>query len=368
MANFPTQPELLTTEWLTQILRSAGQVAHNCHVREFSVQSIGDGVGMVSRVVRVEVMYDDHGPVGPTSFVMKFAHEVSANRAIGMNQRVYQREVTFYNQIAESVGVPKPACYFAAVDRRTGECIIVLEDMRRYRAGDTLAGVRPDEAKLVMDAVSPLHAAYWGNTDQEVLRDAMRVGSTFAEPFVEAVEGAWRNCGAQFGYCIPAEINCSLADYVRELRRLLVLTDDRPQTLVHGDVRLDNVMFGDGDQGPPVVLLDWQALMITTPLHDLAIMLSMSATTETRRSIEDELIRYYHSRVVDLGVAGYSLEECFYDYDLAALYLMSVALIIGGAFDPATERGRRLAEEVLRRACATVVDRGLLERIRALSP
>ena len=363
-SDFPTRPGLLTTDWLTRTLRSAGRLAGDQTVRDFSVESIGDGVGMVGRVVRVELTYD--GPVGPPSLVAKFAHEVAANRAIGMNQRVYEREVTFYNEIAGSVGVPKPACYFAALDRDSGESIVVLEDMRRYRSGDALIGVRPDEAKLVIDAVAPLHAEYWENVDQALLRDAVRVGSTFAEPIVEAVEAVWRNCVAQFGYCIPAEVEASLPAYVAGLGRLLALTGERTQTLVHGDVRLDNVMLSDGGQQHPVVLIDWQTLMITTPLHDLAIMLSMSATIETRRAIEDELVHYYHSKVSELGVPGYSLEECYHDYDLAALYLMSVALLIGGAFVPANDRGRRLAEEVLRRAGATVVDRGLLELIPAV--
>ena len=81
--------------------------------------------------------------------------------------------------------------------------------------------------------------------------------------------------------------------------------------------------------------------------------------------MEDELIRYYHAKLTGLGVEGYTLEQCYDDYDLAVLYMMSVALVMGGAFDPANERGKRLAEEVLRRACASVVDRGLLARIPA---
>lgn len=365
MASFPTQPELLTTEWLTDMLRSAAQLPDDQEVRKFSVQSIGDGVGMVGKVVRVTLAYQDPGVAAPTSIVIKFAHEAEANRAIALNLRVYEREVTFYNHIAGSVRVPKPACYFAAVGHRTGECIVVLEDMRRYRAGDQLVGVGLDEATQVIDALTPLHAAYWDNTAQAFLRDAMRVGSTFIEPYMQCVEATWTNCIAQFGYCIPAEVADSLPEYVEGLRRLHVLLGERTQTLLHGDVRMDNVMFNAGDHDRPVVLVDWQALMISNPLHDLALMLSMSATTDTRRSIEDDLIRYYYSKVVALGVAGYSVEQCFDDYDLEALYLMSVALIMGGAFDPANERGKRLAEEVLRRACATVVDRGLLTRIPA---
>lgn len=356
-ADFPRQPEKLTPEWLTRML--------GAEVRGFSVQAIGHGVGMVGSTLRVELEYQDDGLIAPASLVMKFAHEVAARRAVGLKLRLYETEVTFYNHIAGSVAVPKPACYFAALDPETGECLIVLEDMRRYRQGDSLTGVGLAEAKHVIDAFTPLHAAYWENTGQEYLRNAMRVDSTWKEPYMELVEGTWRNCIAQFGSCIPAEINESMPAYVGGLGRLHAIMADRAQTLSHGDPRMDNMMFNEGEVGPPVVLLDWQTLMVTNPLHDLAYMLSQSATIEARRAMEDELVRYYHAKLTELGVTGYSLEQCYDDYDLALLYMMTVAFVMGGAFNPANERGKRLAEETLRRSCMSVVDRGLLTRIPA---
>ena len=132
----------------------------------------------------------------------------------------------------------------------------------------------------------------------------------------------------------------------------------RTQTLVHGDVRVDNVMFGPDDQHP-VVLIDWQAVMVSNPLQDLAYLLSQNLTVDDRRAHEDELVRYYFDQLVALGVTGYTLEQCWDDYDVGVLYLLSYPLIIGGAFDPANERGKQLAEEVLRRSSQTVTDRGL---------
>ena len=355
--DFPRQPEKLTPAWLTRLLGT--------EVRSFALEAIGHGVGMVGSTLRVELEYQDPDAAAPRSLVMKFAHEVEARRAVGMKLRLYETEVTFYNNIAGSVAVPKPACYFAAVDPDTFECLIVLEDMRRYRQGDQFAGVGLAEAKHVLDAITPLHAVYWENTSQEYLRDAMRVGSTWKERYMELVEGTWRNCIAQFGYCIPAEIERSMGKYVEGLGPLHGTMAGRAQTLVHGDPRMDNLMFNHGGEGPPVVLLDWQTLMITNPLHDLAYMLSQSASIEARRAMEDELVRYYHAKLTGLGVTDYSLEQCYEDYDVAVLYMMSVAFVMGGAFDPANARGKRLAEETLRRACASVVDRGLLERIPA---
>ena len=363
MGSFPVQPHEVTAEWLTAQLRESGALSPDRAVRDITTTSIGDGVGLLGLVVRMELTYDDgEGEAGPSSVVVKFAHPVAANRAIAMNTRMYEREVTFFNQIAGSVDVPMPRCYAAEVDTTTGENIVVLEDMRHYRAADQVEGVSPEGAKLIIDAIVPLHAKFWGDTDQELLSTAMRVDGEYIDGLSPGVEGTWERCVEQFGYCITPDVLAELDRYIAGIRELHRVMGRRTQTLVHGDVRVDNVMFGDDDQHP-VVMIDWQAVMVSNPLQDLAYLLSQNLTIEDRRAHEDELVRYYYNRLLELGVRDYTLEQCWEDYDVGVLYLLAYPLIIGGAFDPANERGKQLAEEVLRRSSQTVTDRGLLSLI-----
>ena len=67
---------------------------------EFIAKSIGDGVGLLGLVVRVELTLRPASDAGPATVVIKFAHPVDANRAIAMNTRMYEREVTFFTRIA----------------------------------------------------------------------------------------------------------------------------------------------------------------------------------------------------------------------------------------------------------------------------
>ena len=363
MANFPVQPHELSAAWLTDRLREAGVLSSDRAVKGFTSDSIGDGVGLLGLVVRLELEYDDGaGAAGPASVVVKFAHPVAANRAIAMNTRMYEREVTFFNDIAHEVDVPMPECYAAMVDTTTGENIVVLQDMRHYRAADQLEGVSREDAKLIIDAFVPLHAKFWADTDPELLTAAMRIDGEYPEGFSPGVEGTYQRCAELFGYCITPDVLAELDRYIGGIRPLHHVMGRRTQTLVHGDVRLDNVMFGDDSQHP-VVLIDWQAVMVSNPMQDMAYLLSQNLTIDDRRAHEDELVRYYHARLTELGVEGYSLEQCWDDYDVAVLYLLSYPLVIGGAFDAANERGKRLAEEVLRRSSQTVTDRGLLKLI-----
>ncbi len=371
MSEFPTEPEGLSAAWLTKMLHGANMLGVDRSVTGHSVTLIGEGVGLLGLVVRIGLTYDGSGGPGdgsggpgdgaggPESVIIKFAHPLAANRAIANNARMYEREVTFFNTIADSVDVPKPACYFAAVIAETGQNIVVLEDLRGYQPADQISGVDVAQARLVIDAFVPLHAAFWNNTGQPMLDTAMRVDTNYVQAFMPSLLGTWERCLELFDYCIPADVLGEIPRYVASFRELHRAMGEHTQTLVHGDVRLDNVMIGSGDQHP-VVLIDWQAVMVSNGLHDLAYLLSQSLTIECRRAHETELIEHYHARMVEHGVTDLTIEQCWAGYDTGVLFLFSYPLVIAGAFDPANERGKRLAEEILRRSAQTVSDRGLM--------
>ena len=363
MAGFPIQPEQLSNGWFTEILRNSGRLAAGNEVVGFEVGYIGDGVGLLGMVLRVGLRYSSATGAGPDSVVIKFSHPVPENRAIAAGLNMYEREVTFFNEIAPEVSTPKPECYFAAMDYETGSNVVVLEDLKQYRAGDQVKGVSVAEAKMVIDALAPLHAKYWGKYEGK-FKNMMQINTSYVDPFVPSVEGTWQPALANFGYCMTQELRDNIEFYVKSLRSIHQLMAQRTMTVIHGDARMDNAMFGDGKPGlKPVVLVDWQAIMISNPLQDVAWMLATGIDTKVRRAEEESLLAYYVAALEKNGVSGYTLEQCIDDYNVGVLFLLSYPIIIAGAFDPANERGRELAEESLRRHSATVEDRGLLRYI-----
>ena len=363
MAKFPLQPEQLTNDWFTTTLRSAGVLGASNEVTSFDVSFIGDGVGLLGMVVRVALAYASTAESGPATVVIKFAHPVAENRAIAMNTNMYEREVTFFNSVAPDVDVPKPKCWFAEVDAETGGNCVVLEDMVGYRSGDQVAGASADEVRMIIDAIVPLHAKFWGKAEGR-FPGMMQINSSYIEPFMPGVEGTWQNCITQFGYCMTPGVVEAMPRYVSALREIMRRNGERTMTLIHGDVRVDNVMFGDGKPGlAPVVMLDWQAIMVSNPMQDLAWLLNSGFDIELRRKHEDEFLAHYCERLAAAGVSGYSIAQARDDYDMGLLWMLCYPVIIGGAFDPANSRGKALAEECLRRATAAVSDRGLLSRI-----
>jgi Ecdysteroid kinase-like family len=362
---FPSQPDQVTASWLTTILNDSGALASGRAVTGCSYGNVGEIEGLLGIVARFVLTYDgvdDHAP-GPETLVVKFATAVEANRAIGMNTRMYEREVRFLNDVAPSVNVPMPICHFADVDPSNGDVVVVLEDLRDYKAGDQVDGVDAVGIKRIIDAIAPLHAAYWGKTDQPILANAMRVDTNYIEPFMPGVEAMWENGVRLFSHVMAPDVVPECGRFVGRLREVFRWNGRCTQTLVHGDVRLDNVMWGYGADQHPVMLIDWQNVMVSNPLQDLAYLMGQSVEVDVRRKHENEVVEYYHAKLVEQGVTDFSLDECWKAYDLAMLFLFAYPLIIGGFCDMDNPRGVLLAEAVLRRSSTAVSDRGLLRML-----
>ena len=94
-----------------------------------------------------------------------------------------------------------------------------------------------------------------------------------------------------------------------------------PVTLMHGDLRLDNLFF----EGERVLFIDWQLVRRGPPMYDIAYLLSCGLTDEASAH---ELIESYHRALVREGVTDYSLQQAWLDYRLALrAVLMNLASV-----------------------------------------
>ena len=126
---------------------------------------------------------------------------------------------------------------------------------------------------------------------------------------------------------------------------------------VHGDYRLDNLLFPD--DGPGVCAVDWQTLSLALPARDLAYVVATSLPVAERRRHEEALVAAYHERLVGYGVADYPLEAAWDDYRFAMLQGPLVA-VLGCIYGTRTERGDTMFGTMVRRTCAAIRDHGTL--------
>ena len=361
--SFPISPSELTASWLTERLRTSGTIS-KASVVAHTLEPIGEGVGMLAVISRVGLTYDYDEPGAPQSIIAKFATPNEGNRAVAAAFKVYEREALFLRDVAHHTTVPIPAVYGVDIDLPSGEFVLLMEDLGGYRTGDQVAGCGPQDAMLVLDAAAPLHAAFWGRTDDPLVAFAPRVdGDTQLIGMSAACASGWETCMERFGSVVPAVIHEARERYTGAAQDLHRRMGARPQTLLHGDLRLDNIMFGTDPSQRAAVVIDWQGLIVSCAAQDVAYLLTQNLTIENRRAHEHELLVHYHSRLVENGVTDYSFAQFEADYHLAALYLFVYAVVIGGTLDPSNERGMAFMSQLIERACTAIVDHDLLSLI-----
>ena len=139
-----------------------------------------------------------------------------------------------------------------------------------------------------------------------------------------------------------------------------LLAEPDRYSLMHGDYRLDNLLF-DPDRSR-VTVVDWQTLGVGLPARDLSYFTATSLPPELRASTEQGLVDDYHRALLCYGVTGYDRDTCWRDYRLGMLQAPLITTL-GCAFAASTERGDEMMAVMLRRGCQAIRELGTLELI-----
>ncbi|HEY2719379.1 MAG TPA: phosphotransferase [Solirubrobacteraceae bacterium] len=333
----------LDEDWLTAAL-DVGPVA------SFSAESIG--TGQMSESHRVTLTYNDPEAQrsSPATIVLKLAASDTASRATGVGLGIYAREVRFYDELAPRIGGPLPACAVALFDESQGWFTLALEDAGGAEPGDQVAGCSVAQASVAIGALARLHAP--------VLGDAALAGSDWLNrpsPINQAlVAQLLPGFLERYGERIAPEHRALCERFVARLDPWLA---DRhgPQGLVHGDFRLDNLLFGEPGASKQLTVVDWQTVGWGGAVADAAYFLGGSLQVADRREHERALLGEYHEALLTQGVDSLSWETCWEEYRRHAFggVLMS---IIAPMLVERTQRGDDMFMAMLARHSQHVLD------------
>ncbi len=333
------RPTDLTNDWLTAAL-GAGTVTGHEFVRI--------GTGQMSECYRVTLTYAD-GQSGPPSVVLKVAAADPNSRGTGLAMGLYEREVKFYAEIAPRLSGPFAPCYHHAYDPETGAFDLLLGDAAPAMVGDEIRGATPQQALLALSELGRVHGPLLGDA---ALADAAWLNRE--APIDQALLSAlWAGFAARFGDRISPEQR-----YVCE--RLVAgydgyLADDAAsvQGLVHGDYRLDNMLFGEPGADRALTVVDWQTVTWGPALTDVAYFIGCALPDDLRRAHYDDLLRAYHTALG--GDSPLSLDDVRAGVRRAGFFGVLMA-IVSAMLVEQTERGDQMFMTMLARHCAHVLD------------
>jgi aminoglycoside/choline kinase family phosphotransferase len=334
----PSSAGDLTEEWLSEALDTV--------VRSVTVEAIGSG--QTSSTCRLSIEADGC----PRTLVAKFAagDEESRRRVA----TAHRNEVGFYRELAPTLDVRTPTCFFATINAEATSFALLLEDLAPRLPGRQTDGCSLAQATQAVRNLARFHASRWNDTS---LRD---VG--FLLPLTKEratlLTDITRFATDQFVARYAEQLNADEITTLRQVADNLLqwqLGHPNPYSLVHGDYRLDNLMLDPA--GGDVVVVDWQTVSVALPARDLAYFVSLSLPIERRRAEEDRLITSYLDQLRVNGVTDYPASSCASDYRSGQLHGPMIT-VLGSltSSGPRTKAGDEMFLSMARRSCAAVQD------------
>lgn len=328
---FPRDPRALARRraWCLRALTAAGALPAGARVTAYGVTPFKRGEAFRSSLARVVVDYD--APDGqPARFeaLAKFAPVGGGlvNRAVFVLQRLHLNEVGFYTHAAPAGDLPVPRAFYARAAPLTGNFCVLLERVPAVVEHTEEGGCPVAAARDAVAALATLHARRWGHR----------------APFPPPVTP------------FTIDFACSLAwgrrrRVLRHLARASWHQGNTPQTLLHGDARVGNMLFAPPPAPdtpaidparapvtppvtPPVTLIDWQAVRWGRAAFDLTYFLLLSLDSATREAHEDALATHYHAALRAAGVTDYPLDALREDMRHALVLVGSLLVVplLGG--------------------------------------
>jgi hypothetical protein len=349
MQTIPRGPSDVTPAWLGAVL--------GADVREVDTSPIG--TGQTGATYRVSATYATDGVLPPTFAIKLPAQDDSVRERVALG---YLSEVEFYTDVADRVRIPVPGCFYSDIADDGTDFVLVLADMAPAVQGDQIAGCTPQEAQLAVEALAGLHGPSW--CDRAWL-DLPTI--VMPKPGDEAAANGLGDVSKvaaditidKLGDRISAEDRETLTAAMGLVTPWL-LAGPKRFALMHGDYRLDNMLF-DPDR-TRITVVDWQTMGVGLPARDLAYFTATSLAPEVRSEIEEDLVRRYHEALLGYGVTDYDADTCWRDYRLG---IIQAPLItgLGFAFAASTERGDEMILTMLHRGCRAIRELGTLDLI-----
>ncbi|MBO0856067.1 MAG: phosphotransferase [Nocardia sp.] len=315
------------------------------------------GTGQMGSVFRLEIT----GPAVPSRLMAKLPTADAGARDLVAG--AYRQELRFYTEIAPTVSIRVPGCRYAEFTREGAEFTLLLDDLAPATQGDQLTGCSVAQAHAAVRNLAGLHGPRWCDP---VLKDIEGLAPTSAET-AEMLAGVYGPAVDIFLDKLSDQLAAEDHDTVRACVPGVagwLLAGSERFAPVHGDYRLDNLMFGAPDDSGEVEVwaVDWQTLALGLPARDLAYFIGTSLDPRIRRTHEDALIETYWRALCAHGVTGYSLESCHADYRFALPQGPLIA-VFGAAYGTPTPRGEQMFAAMVRRSCAAIRDWDSLSRL-----
>ena len=347
----------LTVDWMASALNAD---ASGCRLAEVAIEPLG--AGEIAKVLRCRLTWADRTPGAPApdSVIVKLPSADRKTRQIAKRMGMYKQEYEFYKSFQKETPIRSPALLYGDYEAKSERFVLVLEDLCSMEQVDQIVGANAAQAQCAIRAAAGLHGRFWGRTDQPSIPnfnlDILR--PEFYRPVMcVAFLAAYARGLELFGSALPKDRRRSAEACGPKITDFIRCKTIGPRTFVHGDFRIDNLLFGTN--GDDFAAVDWQTSKLSSGLYDVAYFLVGSVPAKVRRAIERDILEEYHGIVCSTrgeNANEFTFAECWQLYRKYVGVSIFVNAMLIGRLPLGSARGRQLAEVVLERSLAAMED------------
>ena len=314
MSSIPSGHGEVTQAWINSVT--------GWSVDSVELTDIGTGIGISSSVYRAVLVGDGC----PASVVIKLTATDPAAAYTSTVLSMYRREVKFFELLAQQSPMRVPACHYAEVSDNGDAVVVIMEDLGGNRMCDQIAGMAMEDAERCIDGIADWHAQWWRQVDGlEEQNAAVALGSPMYPAMLPGLFAqGWDKLLAS-AQCVPPDNLLEIGQRFGELiPGLLQQLNEHPLTLLHGDLRADNIMFDR--EGAPIVI-DFQLIGTGSAAYDLAYFITQSIDADIASEHETALRERWRQRILAKGIPAEDLQRIDADYAAAALFCLVYPVI-----------------------------------------
>ncbi len=346
----PQLPKGLSPALLTELLHLDGALPAGSSVREVQRAQLGDGTGMMAEIARLSLEFDGDPGKAPTTLIAKFSSSNETNRSVANTFNLPERETRYAAELDHQTDIRTPKTYYAGTDE--DRFLLLMEDLTAYEVGDQALGADLARTQLAVDELAKLHAPFWAKVDS--LDWVPHIADSYHAEFMAGLaESGYDGLMEKFSDFVSPRFVALRDRYLANVADLQALMDADPVTLVHGDYRMANLLFGTAADHDPVVVLDWQGPLRARGINDVALFLGQSTQTAVRRQHERALLERYVNGLTEGGVTGLDMATMWEQYRIAVLYNWVYVFAVAGTLDAHNEAAYAwMAKMVARQSAA----------------
>lgn len=351
--NTPDTPENISKEWLTHSL-GIDQLRRGAVVSSFRIEAVGTETGWVGTIACIHLSYSTHVESAPASVIIKISPS-------GTEDPFGSFEGFFYTDIANGRNFSVPGCYYGFNDVEAGRSVLLLEDLSHLATVDFIGGCSPDDAELAVLALADIHAYWWNDPSIAAMQGLVSFETSLFDTWWAEYESSIR---ALFPDVVLSKRMMQFGDvFASDPLAMARRIESTPTTIVHRDVHVDNLLFDRVETKHRAVIVDWQTVGAAKGVSDVAYLLISSLSPTDRLVAERRLVETYHNRLMNLGIDGYTLEECWTDYVVSVASKLFITVAATTKLDNDTPRRRAWRTKDLERLTAFFRDHDPITRL-----